>query len=1040
MIDNNTNNTVYKFKSVRSRYMRYLYKEVAQLDCEICELPAPENTPEERERFVTDIPSAGWQPVKSGQQWGGEFCYAWFRTSYTVPTENVGKKLLLLPDTQAPESLLFVNGKARGLFDVCRDGFGNVPRQHNVFPLTMDARPGDQFDILLEGYAGHKSPGNDPGDSYDYSPGAFYPHEQIRTYQGVRIVEPDMVVAEFAINHLLICHLLDSSNRDSFQYGQLINVIREVFALVPQFPWENGYDFHPQLIAATQAMEQITKNHADKKWLDGYVGLIGHSHLDTAWHWPVREALHKAARTFSNALTLMEHYPDYRFVQSSVLYIDWMKKHYPDIYEGIKMRTSQGRWEPNGGAWVEFDNNLSGGEFIIRQFLRGQRYTVENLGYMADCFWEPDTFGYSAALPQILKGCGIRYFLTTKLSWNEANQFPHDTFVWKGIDGTPVLTHFNVIHSGADPMSLVNAMKTVRNRDVTDMKLLSYGYGDGGGGPSFTMQEYAQRTKEVPWVPRAESTTVSDFMHRLEKTAKDLPVFTGELYLELHRGTLTQIHDIKRSNRMLEKAIRHMEFANILYGQEDSTVLKDAIDTLLLNQFHDILPGTCIEDAHKVAVFQNYRAEKQLRDAARSLAENKPGESMVLMNTLSWCRSGQIIVDDNGFVPADCVVQRYEGINGSKKMAFSGVTLLPMTQKSIQKGKALVAEIPFAVNGDEITTPFARITMRDGEITSYICRDGFEVVRDPERPLNTLYCGEDIPAVWDNWNLDYDQKVKMKPIKATVSQKVVSIGALQLRIRVKKRFGEGSTITQDIVFYSDSPRIDFETIVDWQEVHTLLKAGFDVNVLAKTARFETQFGYLERVTHENYGVDKSQFEVCNHKWTDLSDSRFGVALLNDCKYGISVKNSDMRLTLHKGGCHPDGRGDKGVHEFTYSILVHESGFSTASVIRPAYELNYPVTAYFGCEAVSEDALIQLDSDNIIVEAVKNAEDKDGIVVRLYETEGTHTFAELRTSIPVVRIEETDMLEYRKADISVSGGAVKLEFRPFEIKTLKLCKK
>ncbi len=1039
MIDRNTEKTLFKFKALREQYLGLLYRNVAVLSCDICEIKAPENTPEQREKFQYAIPNQGWEPISRGQTWGGAFSYAWFRCNYTVQETDKNKKLLLLPNTGAPESLLYLNGKPRGLFDICYDEtLGNSPREHGVQPLTLDARPGQSFEILLECYAGHFLPGNHPWESIHNQEYPFYPRDpQNRTFTEIAVVEPDMAVAEFLKQHTLICQLLEICDEDSLAYGQLMQVVQEVFRVLPQFPQEKKRDFHPPLCRAVEILSRITKDQPENKLPIGYIGLIGHSHLDTAWHWPVRETLHKAARTFSNALTLMEHYPDYRFMQSSVLYLHWMKQYYPDIYADIKKRTAEKRWEPNGGAWVEFDNNIPGGEFIIRQFLRGQRYTKENLGYMADCFWEPDTFGYSAALPQILKGCGIRYFLTTKLAWNEANQFPYDSFLWKGIDGTQVLTHFNLAHLGADPKALDSAVEAIRHKDVTDMKLIAYGYGDGGGGPSFRMEEYAQQTKSVPWVPKTEVTTVSGFMQRLEQTAKELPVYAGELYLELHRGTLTQMHHIKRSNRLLEKSIRHLEFLNVLRGQKDGAVLKEAIDTLLINQFHDILPGTCIEDAHETAIFQNYRAVRQLAGEAERLMARTDDRSLTLVNTLSWERDGQITVDDTGFAPTDCVVQRYQDLEGKPKLAFLGISLQPLSETSASAGVARVATVPFSVEGDIITTPFATVTLQNGCIKSYLCRDGHQAVRDPAKPWNTLYCGEDIPLSWDNWDIDYDQKYKMQPVLQTVSQEVVSVGPLQLRIRVVKRFGEASTISQDIVFYADTPRIDFETVVDWQEVHTLLKAGFDVNVLSRTARFETQFGYVERVTHENYGTDKTQFEVCNHKWTDLSDSRFGVALLNDCKYGISVKESDMRLTLHKGGCHPDGRGDQGIHSFTYAVLVHECGFSTESVIRPAYELNYPVACYPGGKAVSENGLLQLDCGNVIVETVKNAEDGDGMILRLYEAEGTHANATLKFGIPVACAAETDMLEYKKADLTVTDGVLALTFRPFEIKTVKI---
>jgi len=735
----------------------------------------------------------------------------------------------------------------------------------------------------------------------------------------------------------------------------------------------------------------------------------------------------------------MEIYPDYHFIQSSVVYIEWMKKYYPDIYEGIKMRTAEGRWEPNGGAWVECDNNIPSGEYIIRQFLLGQRYMKENLDYMADSFWQPDTFGYSAAIPQILKGCGIKYFLTTKLSWNEANVFPHDSFIWRGIDGSEVLTHFNITHIWPDVNSVKNnALGSIKHREVSDMKLMSYGFGDGGGGPSYSMLESEKVIKNMAGMPELESTTVSKFMNRLEKTAQNLPVFSGELYLELHRGTLTQMHEIKKTNRNLEKAIHNFEFLSVMLNSFDKELHSMALKTLLTNQFHDILPGTCIEDAHNVAVYENKKVIGELTSGMKRLFSNSES-NISICNTLSFGRKDQIILKNTDFIPNNCVIQEYTDVYGDKCTAVCGITQPAFSISTIKSGKAKSAECPFKVEGNFISTPFADIVMENGRFISYKTKGGRQVVSDADIPLNTLYFGEDIPFVWDNWDIDYDQSQKMNTVQECLSSEIVSIGALQLRIRVKYRFGE-SELCQDIVFYHDNPRIDFESVVHWNSPHSLLKVGFKVNVLSSDARFETQFGNIKRPTHENYSTDKTQFEVCNHKWADISDTRFGVSVLNDCKYGISVDGKDMRLTLHRGGCRPDPNGDKGIHSFTYSLLVHETGFSTESVIKPAYELNYPTLIFDGvADCDNCGTLLNVDADNVIIETVKPAEDGNGFIVRLYETEGSYTMCNLRFESAFESVSETDMLEYNDRPLVTADNGILMNFKPFEIKTLRFIK-
>lgn len=1056
-MDAYTRKTIDKVKRMYGEYSRFLYETVASLPCEIAEAAAPADDPAHRAAFQTRMPEDGWRAVKAGDTWGGEFAYAWIRSSFTVPEALAGRRLFLRPDTGLVEGLLFLNGKACGIFDRCPD----IPsdfRLHDVQQLTDSAGAGESFDIAVECYAGHRVLGTSPGADGTVDKWSFYPAQFVRTFRSLDIVLRDERVAEFLRLHRVLSQVLDTCGEHDAAHAAAVRAFCEVFAILPQFADEAGEDWRPAMERALEVLRAAAFT-ADSGESFGYVGLIGHSHLDTAWLWPVRETLHKAARTFSNALRLMEDFPDYHFIQSSVLYIDWMKQYYPDIYEKIKKRTAQGRWEPNGGAWVECDNNMPSGEYLIRQFLLGQRYLKENLGYSADCFWQPDTFGYSAAIPQILRGCGIRYFLTTKLSWNEANAFPHDSFIWEGLDGSRVLTHFNVTHVWPDVKDIKNAVAGIRHPEVTDMKLVSYGFGDGGGGPSRSMLECAQAVKDMPGMPRMESTTVSRFMKRLEETAVDLPVFSGELYLELHRGTLTQLHDIKRTNRKLEIAIHDYELLSVMTGFGDEKLRSDALMTLLRNQFHDILPGTCIADANDVAVYENKKAVAELGAGMKEMFERGRKGVLSLCNTLSFERSDQIVLKGTDLVPEGCTVQKYTDVYGESCTAVSGVTLpalsvtqIPASQVAaeLRPGREMTAACevscgkpadsrglaPFSVDGDHISTPFADIVMDGGRFVSYRTKSGFEAVADPDVPLNTLYFGEDVPYVWDNWDIDYDQARKLAPVTECTSCEVVSSGPLQLRIRAKYSFG-ASGLAQDIVFYADEPRIDFETLADWNSPHSLLKAGFKVNVRSDQARFETQFGHIKRPTHENYPTDKSQFEVCNHKWTDLSDTRFGVALLNDCKYGISVDGNDMRLTLHKGGCRPDPRGDKGVHRFTYSLLVHETGFDTCSVIRPAYRLNYPVLAFDG--GISDSGfgpLLSADAENVIIEAIKQAEDGKGFIARLYETEGSHARCRLSFAPGIVSVSGTDMLEYEDTPIEMENGDVALDFRPFEIRTLR----
>ena len=746
-----TRKTIDKVKRLYGEYRKFLFNKVSELDCEISEIPAPVDDPEARSRFHVQMPESGWHRAKPGDKWGGDFCYAWFKTKYTVSKELDGKTLLIRPDVGLAEGLLFLDGKASGIFDVCPDIPGDS-RLHEVQPLTTAAKSGKTYEIAIECYAGHKVLGTGPYDNGEVNRWSFYPANTVRTFNSIDIVVCDETVAEFLMLHRTVTQILDCYDESTGSHAAAVNAFCEVFKLLPLLPNETQFDWHPAMKKASAILREVIDRKSDNGEEYGFVGLIGHSHLDTAWLWPVRETIHKVARTFSNALRIMEFYPDYHFIQSSVVYVDWMKKYYPDIYENMKKTTKEGRWEPNGGAWVEFDNNMPSGEYIIRQFLLGQRYTKENLGFTADCFWQPDTFGYTAAMPQILKKCGIKYFLTTKLSWSETKTFPHDSFIWRGLDGSCVLVHFNITYAWPDVKDVRNALYSVKHPEVTNMKLLSYGYGDGGGGPSYAMLESEKLIKGMAGMPEFQSTTVSKFMERLESTAKNLPVFSGELYLELHRGALTQMHEIKRTNRMLEKAIHNYEFLSVATGSYEKELCDRSLKTLLVNQFHDILPGTCIADAHNVAIYENKKAIGELNGGMERIFGGDKSV-MSVCNTTSFLRKDQIVLKNTDFIPDNCVIQQYTDVYGDKCTAVSGITLPAFSISTVKPGKAKEANCPFKVEGDFISTPFADIVMKNGRFVSYKTKSGREVVYDRDIPLNTLYFGEDIPE--GHWTIKY---------------------------------------------------------------------------------------------------------------------------------------------------------------------------------------------------------------------------------------------------------------------------------------------
>ncbi|XHR27341.1 MAG: alpha-mannosidase [Chthoniobacteraceae bacterium] len=730
---------------------------------------------------------------------------------------------------------------------------------------------------------------------------------------------------------------------------------------------------------------------------------------------------------------------------------------FPKLFEGIKERVKEGRWEPNGGAWIECDCNMTSGESMVRQFMKGQRYTQTHFGYRSNVFWLPDTFGYSAALPQILLGCGIRNFLTTKLTWNDTNTFPLDTFYWEGIDGSKVLTHFNNIHCWPDPATLITKLhggqkdfRTVENyvqhKEINDRRLISYGFGDGGGGPQFEMLEMARRCRDLDGCPRAEHTTVRQFMDGLEVSSNNIPTYSGELYFEGHRGTFTQMGAIKRGVRKSEIALHNAEFLSsvaLLSGGDSRKAETDALyDLLLINQFHDILPGTSMPEVHDRAITELQEVEQTASRLAQELGSTHGDSSAwTLWNSLSWEREGTFRIE--GLPPGttcaapSVTTQPVEPIGGKPALLVKGLHVPALGRASFPTAPAAATRepSPFSYRDRSLVTPLFRVEFDEyGYIASLYDLPHRRELRGRGLPLNAFLLGEDVPEVWDNWDIDPDQKIKMKLQTRLIERRVVADGPLCFTLRSVYEIGRGSRITQDMAFYTDSYRIDFDTHVDWHEKHQLLKVGFDLNLRFPYARHEIQFGHALRPAVKNNSYEKAMFEVCNHKWTDFSETLYGVALLNDSKYGISVENSDLRLTLLKGGCHPDPRGDAGEHLFSYALLPHTQGFSTATVVRPAYEFNTPLIVSPG--ALPFEGICDISAPNILCETVKPAEDGQGIILRLYETEGAHCQTEVTLRQAFREIVATNLLEENPRPIPMREGHITLDFSPFQIITLK----
>jgi alpha-mannosidase len=527
----------------------------------------------------------------------------------------------------------------------------------------------------------------------------------------------------------------------------------------------------------------------------------------------------------------------------------------------------------------------------------------------------------------------------------------------------------------------------------------------------------------------------------------DLPRWVGELYLELHRGTLTSIAAIKRGNRKCEFALWEAEFAATLAllksgAEYPAADLDAAWKIVLLNHFHDILPGSAIAEVNDEAIAEYAKCLElttTIRDTAYS-ALAKDADAFLITNTLSWDRFGEVALTGipEGTKPKGTVAQAVTDVEGTELLAITGLELPSLGYAAVGVEPIEILPSPFRVTDNSVETPYALVWFDEsGRITSFFDKAARRELVRPGGAFNTLLMGEDVPAAWDNWDIDRDQRHKLAEVGAPIKREVVADGPLQLRIRQEFALGRGSKLVQDIVFHSTTPQVDFDTVVDWHEKYQFLKVGFSLDVLAETALHEIQFGHVQRNTHDNISQDRAQFDVCAHKWTDISENGYGVAFLNDCKYACTIKEGEYRLSLIKSGRHPDARGDEGHHRFSYAMLPHDGGFSVESVVRPSYEFNVTPTVRPAGAALSDFSLLSIDNPNIIIAAIKKAEDDNDIIIRLYEAGKSSGYAKLKFSIPVTGVSEVDLLEESPTEVALDGDEIEIVFKPFEIKTLKV---
>ncbi len=829
------------------------------------------------------------------------------------------------------------------------------------------------------------------------------------------------------------------------------------------------------------------------------VTAVGHGHLDVAWLWQTRHTREKTARTFSIATALMDRYPDYVFLHTTPQVFAWLKSDYPEIYERTKKRVLDGRFEAAGAMWLESDCNLVSGESLVRQILYGQRFLREEFSRECDLLWLPDAFGYSAALPQIMLRSGLKTFMTTKLSWSETNRIPADTFRWRGLDGSEVLAHFvttpslhplppldkvDTYNGAMNVPALLGVWERYRQKAINDEVLLAFGHGDGGAGPTRQHLEQARAMRLLPGMPELRLGRADEYFARLRSRvgrSDALPVWDGELYLEYHRGTYTTQAWLKRAHRQNEARLLLAELLDAWRWARDQAGAPDQHDaldnawrTLLLHEFHDILPGSSIGAVYDDAREAMLALERALED--------------LIAEGLNWLAldSGQEPDSIFALNPSPFPQRAILELSAEEAPSAQKGASQPAGQETAGGMLVELPEIPglahAAIRFDSLSRTFdARLTPAqaqdralensffalrlddNGEIVSFVDKrvEGGRELAPAGRPMNHFEAYEDRPPNFDAWDIDASFERKRYPV-GPAQIEVLESGPVRATVLVRRTV-LSSVIEQRISLYRSIPRLDFATRIEWRDTHVLLKVAFPLDLRANRATYETQYGAIERPTHRNTSWDQARFEVVAHRWVDLSEAQYGVSLLNDGRYGHDVRDATIRLTLLRSPTDPDPKADQGQHEVTYALYPHQGDWRDGGTVAAAYALNRPVRVMRAGGAVGSatprsadsSTLFAVEPANVVLEAVKRCSEGDDLIVRVYEAHGARVRARIQASQPVRTMVECDLLERPLDERSPAflawqdspaashdkplsdGEGWSFEMRPWEVRTFRI---
>jgi alpha-mannosidase len=947
---------------------------------------------------------ADYQPFTIGQRWGAPWSTSWFRVNGTVPEQWRGHRVEAVIDLGFTRSQAGFQAEALA-YDLTGKPIKGIAPRNNHVPITAE-----EVGLLLEAAANPDvlGGGMQPTPLGDKETAG---KEPLYVFAGADVKLLDEEVWHLELDVEVLSQLMAELSISDPRRHEILRALERAMDAI------DVADVSGTAAAARAELAGVLARpaHASAHRLSA----VGHAHIDSAWLWPQRETIRKTARTFATVTALANEYPEFIFACSQAQQYAWIKQHQPVIFERIAANVKSGQWAPVGGMWVESDANLPGGEALARQLVHGKRFFLDEFGYECEEVWLPDSFGYTAAFPQLARLAGARWFLTQKMSWNQTNKMPHHTFWWEGIDGTRVFTHLppvDTYNSEFSGKEMAYAVANYAEKGRGTRSLVPFGYGDGGGGPTREMLERARRLKDLEGTAKVVIEKPSEFFRAAQQEYPDAPVWSGEMYLELHRATYTSQARTKAGNRRSEHLLREAElWAATAAVEGDFDYPYEAFDRLwkvvLLHQFHDILPGSSIAWVHKEAeaTYAAVAAElSAITNAAIAELAGAP-ERPLVFNTSPRHR-----------------VEVVDGV----------LTAVPGS------GAAVVDSIessPVTVTDRLLDNGLVRVELDDhGLFTSVTDLENNREVLSGQGNLLQLH--PDLPNFWDAWDIDAHYKRRHTDLTDADSIKVVSEGA-DGAIEIVRSFGS-SRITQVVSVRAGSRRIDVRTEIDWHESEKILKAAFPVDVHADRSAAEIQFGHVYRSTHTNTSWDAARFEIYAHRWVHVAEQGYGVAVLNDSTYGHDISRTSrpdggttttVRLSLVRAPRCPDPHADQGKHVMTYSLLPNAT---VSDAVAEGYALNLPVRTVQG--STIPEPLVTVDSNAVTVEAIKLADDQSGdVVVRLYEALGGRATATLKTSFTVAGAEVVDLLERPLGDAEVTDAGIPVSLRPFQIMTLRL---